>query len=143
MTAPAPRRALPDDVPAIAGVINGWIDATDWLPRVHSAAEIEGFIRTAFDLREIWVVGDPVEGYVSVDPETARVGALFCRRTGAGLGKALLDAAKAGRDRLVLHTHDPNQAARRFYAREGFVETGTHVPEPPDTVLEIVMEWQR
>ncbi len=143
MTAPAPRRARPGDVPAISGVINGWIDATGWMPRVHAHETIEGVIRDAFDRREIWVVGEPVEGYVSVDPETGRIGALYCRRTGAGLGKALLDAAKDGRERLMLHTHDPNHAARRFYAREGFVETGTHVPEPPETVTEIVMEWRR
>ncbi len=41
---------------------------------------------------------------------------------GRGVGKALLDAAKAGRERLTLWAFQRNAAALRFYAREGFAE---------------------
>lgn len=136
-----PRRAVPADVPAMAAVVNGWIDATSWFPRVHPSETIEGFIRDAFAAREIWVVGEPVVGYLSLDAAAGRVAALYCSRTGEGLGKALLDEAKRGRARLTLRTHSPNVSAQRFYLREGFVHVGEVAPEPPETVPEIIMEW--
>ncbi len=41
---------------------------------------------------------------------------------GQGLGRRLLDHAKAGADRLDLWTHQANREARAFYARQGFFE---------------------
>ncbi|MBE9636700.1 GNAT family N-acetyltransferase [Salipiger pacificus] len=143
MTGLRVRRATEADVPGCAAVVNGWIDATGWFPRVHSHEEIEGFLREALPAREIWVTGDPIEGYVSVDPEIGKVGALYCARSGAGLGKALLDRAKEGRARLFLHTHVTNLAAQRFYRREGFRDAGEVDPEPPETLRELRMEWRR
>jgi hypothetical protein len=139
---PVLRRAVRADIPAMAAVVNGWIDTTPWFPRVHGPEAIEGFIRDAFPIREIWVIGEPVEGYLSVDPAAGRVAALYCARTGAGLGKRLLDRAKLSRTHLTLRTHRPNAAAQRFYVREGLVAVGEAVPEPPDTVPELVMEWR-
>ncbi|WP_240778571.1 GNAT family N-acetyltransferase [Salipiger aestuarii] len=137
------RRAAPGDIPACAFVINGWIDRTDWFPRLFTPEQIEGFFRDVWDAREVWVIGDPVEGYVSVDPAEGKVSALYTSRPGAGLGKALLDAAKPGRGTLHLYTHVPNEAAQRFYRREGFVQVGQALPpEPPETVPEIRMEWR-
>ncbi|SDG72822.1 GNAT family N-acetyltransferase [Alloyangia pacifica] len=137
------RRATEADIPACAAVVNGWIDATEWFPRIYSPGVIEGFLREAFSLREIWVIGAPVEGYISIDPEIGKVGALYCARSGAGLGKALLDKAKEGRARLFLHTHVTNLAAQRFYRREGFRDAGEVDPEPPETLRELRMEWRR
>lgn len=136
------RRATPDDVPAMATVLNGWVDATDWFPRVFTAEELEGFIRAAVPLREVWVAGDPVHAYLSYNRETGQVVALYSSVTGQGVGKALMDKVKEGRDALWLTTHVPNVAAQRFYAREGFREVSRHMPEPPEVVEEIRMEWQ-
>jgi GNAT superfamily N-acetyltransferase len=142
MRSEPPRRAVPADVPAIAAVVNGWIDATPWFRRVHAPETIEGLVRDVLPRRVIWVIGAPVAGYLSLDPAENRVAALFCARTGEGLGKALMDVAKEGRTFLTLRTHVPNLAAQRFYRREGFVETGRADPEPPETVPEVVMEWR-
>jgi ribosomal protein S18 acetylase RimI-like enzyme len=142
MTSELIRRAVAEDVPAIAAVVNGWIDATPWLPRVHAAQAIEGLVREAFPRRVVWVIGDPVAGFLSLDAGQGRIAALNCARTGAGLGKVLLDKAKEGRMVLTLSTHVPNAAAQRFYRREGFVETGRAEPELPETVPEIIMEWR-
>jgi putative acetyltransferase len=135
-----PRPALAADVSARAAIINGWIDATPWFPRVHTPAAIEGFVRDAFGLREMWVIGDPVAGCLSLDPKTDKVHALYCARTGEGLGRALMNAAKRCRDFLTLNTHEPNVAAQRFYHREGFVTVRRVAPTPPETVVEITME---
>lgn len=138
-----PRPAAPGDVPAIAAIVNGWIDATPWLPRAHPSAMIEGFVRDAFGRRELWVIGEPLAGYLSLDPETCRIHGLYCARTGAGIGRSLLDRARCGRGFLTLNTHELNRDAQRFYRREGFVAVGRVEPEPPETVAEIVMEWRR
>ncbi len=142
MTNPIPiRRAVPDDVAACAAVANGWIDQTEWLARVHSHEMVVGFVEDGMKNRTIWVAGDPIDGYLSFNPETNQVGALFCRKTGAGLGKALMDKAKENVNYLWLTTHVPNINAQRFYAREGFHEVSRFDPEPPETVREIKMEW--
>ena len=44
------------------------------------------------------------------------------RARGRGVGKALLDTAKARSDRLELWCFQANAGARRFYAREGLAE---------------------
>ena len=137
------RRATEADIPACASVASDWIDETGWMPRIHSREDLEGHIRTAFPEREIWVIGQPVQAYMSVDPEAGHIGALYCRERGQGWGKAFLDKAKEGRDSLSLNTHVPNDAAQRFYAREGFVETGRRMPVPPELVMEMRMEWKR
>ena len=136
------RRALPGDVPAISQVVNGWIDRTDWMPRVLSADEIEGVIARALPEREIWLIGDPVEGYLSLNPATGMIGALYLDRPGRGLGKELLDRAKVGRDYLQLWTHEPNDDAHRFYAREGFKVVERN-PKGDDGLPELRMEWRR
>jgi len=135
------RRATPDDIPAMAAVLNGWIDGTDWFPRIFTPEELEGFIRDGLPVREIWVAGDPVCAYLSYNPDTGQVAALYSSVTGQGVGKALMDKVKEGRSALWLTTHVPNVAAQRFYVREGYREVSRHMPDPPETVEEIRMEW--
>ncbi|GGG70815.1 N-acetyltransferase GCN5 [Salipiger pallidus] len=138
------RRATPEDAPAIAAVVNAWIDATPWMPRSEPPQTIEMYITKALPDHEIWVIGDPIDCYLSLDPGTSRIGALYCERTGQGFGKVLMDRVKEGREFLWLHTHVPNLAAQKFYAREGFHPVGGEiVPEPPETVPELRMEWHR
>lgn len=136
------RRAEAEDVPAISRIVNGWIDRTDWMPRTHPADDIAGFIATALPEREIFLIGEPPEGYLSLNPENGMIGALYLDRPGRGQGKALLDRAKAGRDYLQLWTHEPNADAHRFYRREGF-EVVERKPEGGDGLPELRMEWRR
>ncbi|KNG93464.1 GNAT family N-acetyltransferase [Pseudaestuariivita atlantica] len=140
---PEPRRATREDMPACAAVVNAWIDATDWMPRVYDAETIERFFHDGFDAREFWVLGDPIYAYASFNPETKQLVALYSSEPGRGVGKALMDAVKAGRDYLWLTTHEPNLRAQKFYAREGFVEVSRHDPEPPEVVREVRFEWSR
>ena len=136
------RRATPDDAAVCARIVNDWIDRTDWMPRVISAEDIAGLISAAFPDREIWLIGDPVEGYLSLNPDNAQIGALYLDRPGQGLGKALLDRAKSGRDYLQLWTHEPNGSAQRFYHREGF-EVVWRNQMGDDNLPELRMEWRR
>lgn len=136
----AVRHATRADVPAMAWIVAAWERGAEWNPDNAPIQEITGAIEAAFDAREIWVVGDPVEGYISIDPSRDHIGGFYVSRPGQGMGKRLLDRAKAGRARLTLNTHKPNTDAHRFYAREGFVVTGEEAGSSGG-VRELVMEW--
>lgn len=136
------RLAFCEDAATCARIVSDWIDRTPWLPGVHSANDLEAMIAEALPHRDIFLIGDPVEGYLSLNPETGQIGALYLDRPGQGFGKALLDRAKQGRDYLHLWTHAPNDAAHRFYAREGFAVVEEN-PKGDDGLPELRMEWHR
>ena len=137
------RRAVAAECTGIAQILNTWIDRTPWMVRLYSAAQIERMIQKSFPRRVIWVVGEPVSAYLSFDPPTARVVALYCACPGQGVGKALLDRAREGCDHLWLTTYAPNLAAQRFYRREGFAQTQRLHPQPSEVLAEIRMDWWR
>jgi GNAT superfamily N-acetyltransferase len=122
---PVVREATVADLPGCAAVANAWIDATPWLPRVHSHDAIEAmFEPSLLDRRTIFVAetDGAVAGYLSLSPE-GLVAALYLApdARGQGVGKALMDRAKACHPNgLELTVFEPNVDARRFYAREGF-----------------------
>ena len=137
------RRAGPEDIQGCANVVNDWIDATPWKPRTFSHDEIERMILEALPVREIFFVGDPVEAYLSFDPVGAKIGALYCRNPGNGVGKALLDHVRERRDFVWLTSDEPNTRAQAFYRREGFTDAGFEGPHPPEPLRELRMEWRR
>ncbi|MEO1108372.1 MAG: GNAT family N-acetyltransferase [Pseudomonadota bacterium] len=136
------RRARPVDVEECARVVHNWASQTEWMREELSVDQLAGMIGEAFDVREIWVAGEPVDCYMSVDPKEQKIGALYCSRTGQGIGKHFVDKAKEGRDFLWLTTHTLNTEAQRFYRREGFEVTAEEPPVPPDTVPVFRMEWR-
>ncbi len=136
------RRANPNDAPACAAIVNDWIDAKDWLLRQHAPQAIEEMIRAGIPVREFWVVGDPIQGYLSFNTEESQIMGLYTARPGNGVGKALMDRVKEGRDWLQLWSHAPNTKAHAFYRREGFVEVGSK-ESGVDGIPEIRMEWHR
>ena len=140
------RRATPEDLPACAGIVHDWERMTDWLPagQTPSVTELTGYLEAAFDAREIWVIGDPVAGYASLNPETSQLGAIYVAVPGRGHGGHLMGCAKTGRDHLWLTTHAPNTRAQAFYRREGFV-MGDVLPgaAPHSEIALHRMEWWR
>ena len=144
MRSDAIRPAGPEDMPACAAIKNAWIDEADWMPRVHSAAEVGAHYRDyVFAHRVVWVAGDPVAGYLTLDPEQDCVTALFVAARGRGIGKALLDHAKSGRGQLELWTFEANTGARRFYGREGFREVLRTEGENEEGLPDVLMRWKR
>lgn len=141
-TAPKIRRAVADDAAACARIVHGWVTATPWMPERFSEVELTGILADAIPQREVFVVGNPVQGYLSFHPETALIAGLYVEQRGAGLGKALIDHVKDGRDYLQLWTHAPNPKAHAFYVREGFEKTG-ETRDGDDGQAEFHMEWRR
>lgn len=127
---PVIRAAAATDLAACAAIINDYIDAADWLPRVKTRDEIRGFFTPELlASRTVLVadVGGEIAAYLSVSDE-GWIYAIYLAASfrGQGFGKLLLDRVKEMHPRKVeLSVFEPNLAARRFYEREGFVE----VPE--------------
>jgi GNAT superfamily N-acetyltransferase len=62
---------------------------------------------------------------------------------GRGVGRALVAAAKARRpEGLTLWTFVANEGARRFYAREGFVEVGRTEGENEEGLADVLLAWK-
>lgn len=137
--------ADPSHAPACAAILNDWIDATDWMPRVHAPETAEPFIReVVFAMRRAWVAeeGGEAVGFLALDIEGC-ITALYVASNarGRGVGRMLLDAAKAEERALTLHTFAPNESARRFYAREGFVEVGDSDGDDEEGVPDVLLRW--
>ena len=137
------RNATRDDLPALGEIVFAWEQRTKWMHSSHTAEEIASFLNDAFEERVILVAGTPAQAYLAFDPERQRIGGLYCNISGKGIGKALIDRIKEGRDFLWLNTHEPNHAAQKFYKREGFVEVSNEGAEPSNIVPELRMEWRR
>lgn len=118
------RPATAADLPACAAIINAYIDATDWLPRMRPAEEIAAmFSPDLLDRRLVLIADDGgVTGYASFDPDTRFLASLYLApyARGRGVGKSLLDTVKTAAPKgFALTVWRPNSAARRFYEREG------------------------
>lgn len=135
------RKALATDAEACGAVLNAWIDATDWLPREIEPDALVEILRDGLPKREAYVIGDPVVGYLSMDPVENHIWGFYVL-PGQGLGKALMDWVKVGRNYLRLNSHAANVRAHKFYAREGFVQVG-EAWMGSDGIDEITMEWSR
>lgn len=138
------RPAVPSDAAACAAILNDWIDDRDWMPRVHSRDDVAAFYADfVFMQRDVWVIGAPVAGFMALDRDAEMVTALYVAAPGRGLGKALLDHAKAGRAELALWTFQANDGARRFYAREGFHEVRRTEGDNEEGLPDVLLRWER
>jgi putative acetyltransferase len=138
------RRAAPGDAAACAAILNAWIDARRWMPRVHTPREVVAFYEDfVFPEREVWVIGNPVAGFLALDAEGATVTALYVAAPRQGVGRRLLDRAKAGREALELWTFVANAEARRFYAREGFREVRRTPGDNEEGLPDVLLRWER
>lgn len=141
------RRARRRDVPGCAAIVQGWLDATPWLPDLHSLPETERWLaRVLFPRCRVRVAerGGRVLGFVAIDRRRV-IQALYVAEEarGRGTGAVLIGAAKAlAPAGLRLWTFQPNLAARRFYARHGFHELRRTAGENEEGVPDILMGWR-
>lgn len=125
MTEAVIRPAGPADLPACAAIVNAYIDATGWLPRAQSHADIAAaFSPELLSLRRVLVAArdDMIMGYAVLDPAARFLSALYlapaARRM--GIGKRLLDTVKTmAPTGFMLTVWKANRDALRFYRREG------------------------
>ena len=141
------RSARTQDMEACAGILNSWIDETVWMPRVHSHAEVVRYYKTV-------VAGDGKSFVVASDRSTLGfmvlaadhlVSALYVDRDyrRQGVGQLLLNRAKREfDDKIHLWTFQANEAAQKFYTREGFGEINRTDGDNEEGLPDILMEWQ-
>ncbi len=134
---------VPEDARACAAVLNDWIDATPWMPRVHPPDDVARHYRESVLPQQRVFVAERdgrIDGFVAVAADGETVSALYLapEACGRGLGPALLNAVRGGPQRLW--TFRTNEGARRFYAREGFREVrqteGDNEEGLPDILFE-------
>jgi putative acetyltransferase len=71
------RLAKSSDAPICAAIVNSWIDNTKWMPRIDSPDLITQMIKDGIPIREFWVIGDPVLGYLSFNVEAQQIMGLY------------------------------------------------------------------
>lgn len=135
-----------EDAAEIAAILSGWIDETDWMPRVHTKEEDRAFGDFLVTKTDVTVA----KGYGNVSGFAAMQGdelqALYVDRAarGQGLGGRLLDHVKASRDNVFLWCFQSNRPARQFYLNNGFYEIGRSDGKANDEKLpDIRYHWAR
>ena len=134
------RRATVDDASACALIVDDWIEKTVEMPRLFDKNKLTEMIRNAIPMREVWVIGQPINGYISYNPDLLQISALYVIRRGEGLAKILLDQVKSDRKYLQLWSHEFNNSAHKFYKREGF-QLKNSKDRGSDGVPELQFEW--
>lgn len=118
------RPAQPTDAGAVGAILSGFIDGTDWMPRIHTRAEDLSF--AGHMIEQGWVTVAVEAGQVCAFSARngAEVNSLYVGATwqGQGIGADLLARMKGAADHLTLWTFQANAGAQRFYLRHGFAE---------------------
>ncbi len=90
---------------------------------------------------ELALVGEKVAGMIAYNEREVNQLYIHVDYQGKGIGRALLDKAKAHScGRLVLSTFEVNEQARRFYERNGFTIIGRG-NENEENLPDIQYEW--
>ncbi len=112
------------DAPAIAAILTGWIDETDWMPRIHSPASYLGFGELLLVASQVTVArrSGLVVGFLARQGADIQAFYLAPQARGQGIGAAMLEQTKAQVDQLELWTFQANTRALGFYTATGFVE---------------------
>ncbi len=137
------RDATPDDAPAIARMMGDWIATTDWMPKLHSAEATLQFGHDLVREQTVRLVAAPLGmGFLARKEDEVNAFVLDPALRRLGLGKVLLDEAKAATGHLALWAFQANDGARRFYAREGFREVLlTDGAQNFEKLADVRLEW--
>ena len=134
------------DGAAIGAILSGWVDETDWMPRIHSFEQDlqHGcFLVEVCEVTVAWLNGDIV-GFLA--RQGSEIQAFYVKHDarGAGVGHKLLDRAKRQIGQLCLWSFQANAAALRFYAKHGFIEDQRTDGAGNDEHLpDVHMVWER
>ena len=140
------RPARTTDAGRTGTILSGFIDETDWMPRLHSRAQDLGFAGSMIDRGWVTVAEADgiVVGFSACDEQFVHALYIDADARRQGCGTALLAQMQQVNSSLTLWTFQANGAAQDFYLRHGFVELdrsdGSHNDEGlPDVRL----RWNR
>lgn len=141
------RLATHGDMSACADILNRWIDATAWMPRIHDHADVERYYReTVFSERTVIVAerDERIAGFMALSSDH-HVTALYIDTPdrGMGIGRDLLGAAKNLSPReLSLWTFEANGNAQRFYESQGFSAVRRTDGDNEESLPDILYHWR-
>lgn len=123
-----------------------WLEANaqahNFIPRRYWEGQLEA-VRTLLPQAELYVWQDgAIQGFIGLDGEHIEGIFVWPAAQSRGIGKALLDRAKAAHGRLTLNVYRNNDRAAAFYRREGFQIRGESVDESTGEA-ECRMVWER
>jgi ribosomal protein S18 acetylase RimI-like enzyme len=142
------RRGLPADAPVCAAILQHWLDATPWLPKLHTLKQTEHFMAEMLFPANTMLIAQTdrtVRGYLAVNADGVVPSLTVAEGfRGAGVGRALIDEAKRLHPQgLSLWTFVANDGARCFYARHGFREVRRTDGDNDEGLPDILLEWRR
>lgn len=139
---PAARR----HVAPIAGILGHWRKEAGWMPSANTLQQDRAAARLLLRRTEVTIARRPfrVLGFIALSGKIVQALYLAPEAVGQGLGRSLIDHAKARTDRLELWTHQANSAARRFYLRQGFYENRlTNGEDNDERQPDVHLVWAR
>jgi ribosomal protein S18 acetylase RimI-like enzyme len=141
------KHASVDDMGVCARILNDWIDATTWMPRVHSHEDVADHYRNVVFRGRTVIVGNRsghISGFVVVDDQQKFVTALYVEGSsrGQGIGGHLIETAKSHlADEVNLWTFVANEPAQKFYKKHGFSEVRRTDGDNEEHLPDILMRW--
>ncbi|RDL50548.1 putative N-acetyltransferase YjaB [Ensifer sp. M14] len=141
------RPATQGDMRACTDILNRWIDATAWMPRIHDRADVERYYReTVFPERTVIVAerDDRIAGFMALASDHY-VTALYIDAPdrGMGVGRDLLSTAKTlSQQELNLWTFEANARAQRFYEGQGFSVVRRTDGDNEESLPDILYHWR-
>lgn len=139
------RRAEAQDAQAMGQVLSDWIDATPWMPRLHTHDEDAGFCARLVKTADVWVAeASGGLGFVARKGDSIDAFYLAPGLRRQGWGRALLEVAQSDRSRLTLWAFQANTPAIAFYQACGFVVVErTDGQACDEKIPDLRMLWER
>ncbi|MDU8928654.1 GNAT family N-acetyltransferase [Alisedimentitalea sp. MJ-SS2] len=131
-------------VAALARIRGDWARETPWIPVLHSRDDDLKFVTHLAEKVQVFVTDPaPPTGFISVDNDAVPALYVAPGARSQGIGTALLDRARDGRDHLRLWCFQTNPGARCFYAREGFTEIDRTDGDNEEGLPDVQFAWER
>ncbi|QHQ36092.1 GNAT family N-acetyltransferase [Algicella marina] len=137
------RQADAADIGECAAILREWIEETPWFPRLYSREEDHVFLTGMIGAGQVRVSGAPAQGFMAREADYITSLYVRCGARGAGVGRALLNEAKAAEASLRLWTFAANRRARAFYEREGFRMARRTQGDNAECLPDVEYVWRR
>ncbi len=138
------RSGQQSDVVACIDILRDWADETPWMAELDELEPMQNFWRDLFKTNLVWVaeLEDRIVGFCTRDDDN--IGALYVapEMRSTGIGKSLLDMAKADRDWISVWAYEKNKQALKFYRREGLIEISREI-ESDSNLMNIEHRWTK
>ncbi len=120
------RAARSTDAGATGAILKAFQDQAGWMPDLYTGAESIAFCAQMIDRgwTTVALVEGRVAGFMARDQDHIVALYLAQHAQGRGIGRQLLNHAKAETMRLHLLVAQANSGAIGFYLRQGFVHVG-------------------